>query len=772
MLAILRQLQSIFLAIGILFTSLISTGAPVFGTKMPDTEPGVYGQWVNPFIGTGGYPWVGGNMYPGATAPFGAVKLSPDSVTPNGTNLFNWASSGYHYGDTYILGFSHTRLSGTGARDMGHFRVTPNIGSAYPLDRLSKPLIFSHDDEVATAGYYAVYLSGIKCMAELTASEHVGAHRYTFGTDKDALIYIDATSFLYDGRAFDGKISIDENGMITGEALVDTQFTGRYGGLKAYFAAKTSVPSSSYSFWQDGELAEGVSSAAGDDCGITLNFGNRKNQPIELLLAISFVSTDNAIENLEAEAGSGGFDAVRAQTRDTWDSYLSRIDIDSDDDEIKTVFYTALYHSMLMPTTYTDVNGEYLGFKNTVGTADGYTYRSDMSLWDTFRTTHPLYILIAPEIQRDCLNSLVNMAETGGSLPRWPSGGGYTNSMFGTPADMVIAESYLKGITDFDVESAYEYMVLGSDSPAPEGGSGRNAVTEYNTYGYVPADVTDRSVSYTLEYCWADASIALLAEALGKTDDAERFTAKSLWYKNLFDTDTKYFRAKNSDGSWVLAFDPSITSFYDEVLPVKFASPYTEGSARHWRWTALQDTKGLIDLFGGQEYFVSELEQFMADASADLGSIDPGSGYWIGNEHDMHTAYLFDEAGSPELTQKWVRWTLAERYKNSTSGLDGNEDGGALSAWYVWSAIGLYPVAGTDRYLIGSPNVASADVNMGGGKHLNVIAVNQSAENIYVQSVTFNGEALTSPDITHSLIANGGELVFTMGSEPAVNGGF
>ncbi len=772
MLKILRKLQSVVLIFVIFFSSLFTTGTLSKNVTMPDTEPSEYGQWVNPFIGTGGYPWVCGNLFPGAVSPFGAVKLSPDTVTPNGKNLFNWATAGYYYGDTYLLGFSHTRLSGTGSRSMGHFRVTPSVGGRDPADRLSRPLVFSHDNEVATAGFYAVYLPGISCMAEMTATEHVGVHRYTFGTEKDAHVFIDATSFLDGGYATEGNIKIDsETGEISGEARVFSGFTGRYGGLKAYFVAEFDLPFESSATWSGDESAEGRQETSGDDCGADLNFGNIKDQPLELKLAISFVSVKNARENLEAEAGGLDFEEVRATVRGAWDSRLSSIDIETDDDKIKTVFYTALYHSMIMPSTYTDVNGEYLGFNGTVGTAQDFTYLSDMSIWDTFRTTHPLYILIAPDIQRDCLKSLVRMARIGGTLPRWPSGGGYTGSMFGSPADMVVAESYLKEITDFEAEEAYEYMKKTSET-AVDGAESRYCVEEYNTYGYVPADVSKRSVSYTLEYAWADGSISLLAEALGKTDDADYYKSKSMRYKNIFDSETKYFRGKNSDGSWVKPFSPYITSFYDDALSGTIAEAYCEGSARHWRWTAVQDTEGLIELFGGADYFVSELEDFMEDASQSLGAMDPGSGFWLGNEHDFHTPYLFNDAGHPELTQKWARWALAERFGTDSNGLDGNEDGGALSSWYVWSAIGLYPAAGTDRYWIGSPNVDSAAINLSGGKTLTVIAENQSDENVYVQQVTLNGVKLDSPTLTHSRIAGGGTLIFTMGSKPAENGGF
>lgn len=768
LLSIFLRLQSLFVSIIILFTTLFSTGkiTNIKKVEMPEMKKGEYGQWVDQFIGTGGYPWQSGNTFAGAVNPFGAVKLAPDTCLFTGGNLFGWGISGYYYGDSHILGFSHTRLSGAGVSDMGHFRVTPSVGDRDPAKRRSNPLVFSSENEQATAGYYSVYLAGIDCMAELTSTNHVGVQRYTFGNSKDAHVFIDSTSFLKNKSAKEGVISVDpQTGEITGQARVFTSFSGRYGGLMAYFAAEFDTEFESFSTWVGKESVEGREYAEGDDCGANLNFGNVKGQPIELKLAISFVSVENAKENLKAEADGLDFDDVRDLSIKEWDSYLSRIDISTADDEVKTNFYSAMYHSMIMPTNYTDTNGEYLGFDGEVSKATGFTYRSDMSLWDTFRTTHPLYTLIAPEIQKDSLNSLVAMAKAGGVLPRWPSGNGYTSCMFGTSADMVIAESYLKGITDFDVEAAYEYMKLTSDQ-AVEGKPHRNGINDYNTLGYVTTN-NDKSVSRTLEYCWADNSIALLAQKLGKSEEAEHYLNKSKNYKNLFDGKTKYFRGKSPEGKWSLPFSPRMTTFYDEVLPIKFADAYCEGSAAQWRWSVPQDAKGLISLFGSEKYFVCELEKFMAGATEQRGAVDPGGMYWIGNEHGFHVPYLFNDANRPDLTQKWIRWTLEQRFSSEPNGLDGNDDAGAMSSWYIWSSMGIYPVAGTDEYWIGSPSLDSAVLSLGNGKTLKIEAQNQSSKNVYVKQVTINGQIVDPASrFTHEMIKDGGTITFVMSSTP------
>ncbi len=768
MAAFLNGLLKIIMIVSLSLSSLFQTGSFPVKVDMPDYDKGEYGQYVDPMIGTGGIPWASAMLFPGATYPFGMVKLSPDT-TGAGSSM-GGGNGGYYYYDTATFGFSHTRLAGTGAKAYGHFRVTPGLGDkADPLTRMEKPIIFGHNNEVSTAGYYAVNLPSVKCMAELTASEHTGVQRYTFDSSKDAHIFIDSTSTLDNGTASEGYVEVlpDANEVV-GYGRIHTHFTGPL-GLKAYYVARFDTDIKSYSTWNTDGNVSGRAVSNGNDVGADLNFGDVKGKPVELQLGISFVSLENARENLDTEAGT--FDEVRAASLSTWDEWLSRVKIETPDKDIKTIFYTAMYHCMIMPTTVTDIDGQYLGFNGKISTADGFNYRSDLSLWDTFRTEHPLLTLIAPEIQTDVLNSIVEMAKEGGALPRWAALGNYTGSMLGTPSDMVIAESYLKGLTDFDVETAYEYMIKSANEEIP-GTDCRKYVKVYNELGYVPVDAGDESVAHTLEYAWADGSIALLAAALGKTEDAAEYTERSLRYKNVFDPDTKYFRGKSADGKWVKAFYPPMTTYYDEVLPIKFAEPYCEGSAGQWRYVVPQDPQGLIKLFGSNDYFVSELGKFMAGASKNRADLNPGANFWLGNQHDMHTPYLFNEAGRADLTQKWVRWALENRHSTDVDGLDGNDDGGTLSSWYVFSSMGLYPVAGTDRYWIGAPIVDSAEIDMGNGYTLNVTAENQSSENIYVQSVTLNGVKLDSSSIVHSQIAQGGTLEFVMGSSPAANGGF
>ncbi len=746
---IIRIFVAAFVAVETLFAGIANGVAPKDIT-MPEPVTGELTKYVDPFIGTGGTPWTCGMLSPAASAPFGSVRLGADTSFIGGAYIVKTNTSGYYYEQGHIMGFSHSRLSGTGAEDYCIFRITPTVG-----DKKAGIIPYSHSNEVASAGYYAVYLQSLGCLAEMTADQHTGVHRYTFNHSKDARLSLDVTSAMNNRHSEKGFAEYDEEtGIITGGAELHAAFSDRYDGLPCYFALKA-----------DKEIKECKIVGDENDLKVDINFGDMKDESIEIKVGISFVSAENALLNLETETKDLDFDGVRQKTVDSWEEHLSKIKVTSTDEDIKTIFYTSLYHTMIMPTNFTDVNGEYLGFDKQVHTADGYTYRSDMSLWDTCRNTHSLYTLIEHEVQNDCLNSLVEMAVTGGALPRWPMGAGYAGSMIGDPANLVIAESYIKGFTDFDVQTAYNYMKLSSDSKVNK--VGREFVDEYNQYGYVPNDIAvgRDSVSRTLEYSWEDGAIATLATALGYTEDAEKYTAKSMYYKNTWNPETKYFQARNADGSFESHFNPYITSFYDAIMVKKYADCYCEGSARQWRFSAIQDIPGMISLFGSKEYFVSELNDFMEDAAPTRAFLDPGHGYWIGNQHDIHTPYLFSDAGRSDLTQKWVRWTLKNRFSSDINGLDGNDDGGTLGAWYVFSAMGFYPLAGTDKYWIGSPNLDSAEIALDNGKTLKITAVGQSDKNIYVEKVTLNGTELTGNYITHEQLMEGGELVFTMSSE-------
>jgi len=713
---------------------------------------------VNPFIGTGGYPWVCGHNYPGASLPYGVVRLSPEtsSILINKKAL---NTSGYFYGDNKIRGFSHTRLSGTGATDGGHFLVIPATRALSPDKKNEADSYrYSHRNEVAFPGYYALLLPRENIFAELTATERVGIHRYTFSGDVEPHLYIDVSNATGDARSQETSVRIlPEQQEVEGSVLTFGSFAGRFGGIKVYFVARFDCSFKNYEHWnKDGE-----------QFGVDLEFDS--GDPVTVIglkLAISHVSIENARANLEAEAGGKQFDELLASAQQAWEEKLALIRIEGASPEQRSIFYTALYRSFQMPTVFNDVNGEYMGFDKQVHRAGDFRYFTDLSLWDTFRTLHPLYNLIAPADQRDMMVSLVQMAKQGGYLPRWPSGYGYTGSMLGTPADITITEAWLKGIRDFDVETAYEAMRTTALGPTPEGAGfgGRSGIESYLKYRYCAADKMDESVSKTLEYAWADYSIGQLAEALGKTEDAALFAEHAQYYRNTWNPETQYFHPRRSDGAFVEDFKPLLLTYLD--VRDKYTDDYTEGSALQWRWAVPYDPQGLISLFDSPEYFVEELNDFFEKSDPALGAWNPRSYYWHGNEPDIHSAYLFNEAGRPDLTQKWVRWILENKYDTSYKGVDGNDDGATLSSWYIFSSLGFYPIAGSDIYQLGAPLFREAEVLLGENT-LRIKTDNFAPENAYVKKIWLNDTLLGRNWIKHSEIAGGGVLRFEMNYEPA-----
>ncbi|NOR74554.1 MAG: hypothetical protein GQ525_05295 [Draconibacterium sp.] len=736
-------------------------------------QPGEFGRWVNPFIGTGGFPiYTSADDIPGATVPFGMVRLSPDTkyfFDTNSDNDNTVSTAGYYYGDNKIMGFSHTRLIGTGASDGGQVRVVPAVGNKgqrnYCNGRYSK---FSHKREVAFPGYYAVELPEQNVLAELTASERVGLHRYTFKSDETPHILIDVASALQkDDKNPEGEVLIyPDKQEVTGSIKSYSSFGGRYGGKKVFFAARFSQPFLGFNVWSGDTVFKNKSAVEGAQIGADISFNSvDENCVIELKMAISYVSIENARENLEAETLEISFDEMVAKAKNSWEEKLSLIKIDGGSEKQKRIFYTALYHSFQMPTLFNDVNGDYKGFDKKIHKTSDFRYFTDLSLWDTFRTLHPLFTLIDKKNQRDMLVSLVKMTEQGGFLPRWPSGYGYTGSMLGASADIVIADSYLKGIRDFDVETVYQAArraALDIDTISPEF-TPRSGATEYIEYEYCPAELMDEAVSKTLEYSYADDAISKLATELGYSDDAKLFANHSKYYRNVWNPETQYFHARNSTGEFVEKFKPLKLTYLD--FKNEYTDDYVEGSALQWRWAVFFDADGLISLFKDKDYFVSELNDFFALSDSARGRWTPGSYYWHGNEPDIHTAYLFNSAGRPDLTQKWVRWIIDNKYGDEYDGIDGDDDSGTLSSWYVFSSLGFYPVAGSDIYQIGAPLFQNAEIKLG-EKKLVISTDNYSPKNKYVHKVWLNGELLNRTWFKHSEIANGGELRFEMSGVP------
>lgn len=732
-----------------------------------NAQPGKLGHYVNTFIGTGGFPyWVCGFNFPGATVPFGMVRLSPETMSIY-KDTKDFSTAGYYYADTKILGFSHTRLAGTGATDGGNFLFTPTSTSLGQID-LKKDYThtFSHEDETAFPGYYSVSLKDENILSEFTATERTGVHRYTFSEKDSKNIIVHITNSTGNYNAKDGAVKIlSEKNQIEGSSRTYGSFAGRQDGIDVYFSAQFDQSFSRFGIWDGSTYSENINQKRSDSLKIVLNFDQKI---VQAKIGLSYVSIENARQNREAETNNVSFSDILNSAKSKWEEKLALAQIEGGTEEQKIVFYSALYRSFQMPTIFNDVNKEYIGFDKEVHKTTDFTYYTDLSLWDTFRTVHPLYNLIAPDAQRDMLVSLTKMAEQGGSLPRWPMGRGYSNSMLGSPADIVISESYLKGIQNFDVELAFQKMKEVALNPLPKenDATGRRGIKGYLTYGYCPTELGNEAVSQTLEYAWADHAISLLAQSLDKPEDQALFKKHSLFYKNVWNPKTQYFQSRHQDGSFVKLFDPLKLTYFD--FDKEYTKDYVEGSALQWRWAVPFDPDGLISLFQDKAYFIDELNAFFEKSNSKMATWTPGSYYWHGNEPDIHAAYLFNSAGRPDLTQKWVRWVLENKYDNSYVGIDGNDDAGTLSAWYIFSSLGLYPIAGSEIYQLGAPLFKNATLKLG-KNNLKIDTENYDQENMYAKEILLNDVLLDRNWIKHNEIASGGTLKFIMTNEPLIN---
>jgi len=716
-------------------------------------------DFVDPFIGTGGFMWGMGASSPGPQVPNGMVKLGPDtSMGPLYVDYFH--AGGYWYPDGTIRGFSHTHLPGTGIADMGNIRLMPVLGvddstilpSGYRSD-------FRHETESAGPGYYAVRLDRFGIDAELTATNNVGVHRYTYPESEAmpaVMIHVTAAMTMWlPCRA--AEVEIDTaSGEVYGYHRFSGNFNGAYGGMTVYFVARFSQPPTEFGTYQRKTRYPGSTHQTGCGIGAYVGFAPGTKEVVSMV-GISFISVEQARANLEAQVPEFDFEKVKSQAEEAWRKRLADVIVDGGTPEQRTAFYTAMYHLDVLPTNLTEEGGRYLGFDHQPHQADGFTYYSDLSLWDTFRAPHPLMALMRPSLNRDFIVSMLKMYEQGGSLPVWAQGTGETGIMIGTHSDSVISESIVKGMTDFDVETAYEAMREQATGPVEPGG--RDEVEDWVSLGYVAHDHGRESVSKTLEYAYEDYCIAQAADYLGYEADRDMFLERAGQYINVWQPELKFFHARKSDGSFVQRFDE------DEFMPAWI----TEGNARHYRWFVPHDVPGLIDLFGGPAEFEAELTEFFEQAvlSPETFMADPY--YWHGNEPDQHVVYLFNFVGRPDLTAKWVRWIMDTKYSTEVDGIDGNDDGGTLSAWYIFSALGFFPLSPcSGQYQIGSPLFDRVEMSVGDGDGILIVtAKNNSAENIYVQSVNLNGDDLDVPWFDHHEIAEGGTLEFIMGSEPS-----
>ena len=706
-------------------------------------------QYVNPFIGTGGH----GHTYPGATVPFGMVQLSPD----NGKSGWDWCS-GYNISSDTIVGFSHTHLSGTGIGDLCDILFMP---ASLPKDADENTIIhekylskFSHNNETASPGYYSVILDDYDIKSELTAALRSGFQKHTFNKISKQLISLDLGYTVNWDAPIQTFIQIIDPQTIAGFRLSK----GWANDQRVYFYTKFSKPIINSYLLQDSVYKNNAVQVNGKSVRGIFEFGVPQGESLLIKTGISTVDIDGAKLNLANDIKDWNFDKTRKEALQKWNKELSKIQFKSNDKNIMTTFYTAFYHSMLAPVIYSDVRGNYKGADGKIHKAEGFNRYGIFSLWDTFRAENPLFTIVQSERVADMVKSMLASGNEHGYLPVWELLGNETYCMIGYHSVPVIADAILKGFKGFDYNKAYSAMKKWAMRDSL-------GLTFYRKMGYIPSDKEKESVSMTLEYAYDDWCIVQTAKYLGNEEDYKYFSARANYYRNLFDPQTGFMRGKTSEGKWITPFDPR--------NPTIGNHDYTEGNAWQYTWSVQHDVQGLIDLFGGKEKFSNKLDSLFETDSKLVGeNIQPDiSGmigqYAHGNEPSHHISYMYDSAGKPWKTQMRVRQIMSKLYNDTNEGLCGNEDCGQMSAWYIFSALGFFPMnPSSGIYVIGSPLVNEATINLGNKKKFHISARNNSPQNIYIRSVKLNGKILSRSYITHKEILNGGTLEFEMADSP------
>ena len=704
-----------------------------------DAAPMDYTQYVNPFIGAAD----NGHTFPGATTPFGMIQTSPV------TGAVGWRyCSEYVNNDSIIWGFTQTHLNGTGCMDLGDVLVMPATGErtrAWDAYRSR----FSKDEESATPGYYSVVLEEPNVKAELTASPRVAFHRYTYHTADSASVLIDLQHGpAWSAGQYHSQVSICDVQWEDAQTLSGHVRNSVWVHQDYFFVLKFNRPTTGQINLPMAETEKGQR--------IVACFDMQPGDELLTKIALSTTSVEGARKNMNTELPGWDFEATRQAAKDNWNQYLSRIDVTGTEAE-KTNYYTSFYHALIQPNQISDVDGMYRNANDEIVKTGGDAFYSTFSLWDTYRAAHPFYTLMVPEKVDGFVTSLVEQGEAQGFLPIWGLWGKETYTMIANHGVSVIAEAYRKGFRGFDAERAFN-MVKRTQTVSHKHKSNWE---NYMKYGYFPTDLTEvESVSSTLESVYDDYAAADMAKRMGKTEDAEYFSKRADFYKNLFDQETQFMRPRNSDGTWKSPFNPSEVAHAESK-----GGDYTEGNAWQYTWHVQHDVPGLIALFGGEKPFLNkldsvftvELETTQADVTGLIGQ------YAHGNEPSHHVAYLYAMAGRPERTQELIRQIFETQYRPEPDGLCGNDDCGQMSAWYMFSAMGFYPVDPVSgNYVFGAPQLPKIVLNLADGKSFTVIAEGISADNKYVESITLNGEPYTKNYITHEDILKGGTLVFKM----------
>mgnify|MGYP000938744490 CR=1 FL=1 len=740
-----------------------------------------YTQYVNPFIGTSKM----GHVFPGASAPFGMVQLSPQTnfeVMFKEDGSYNSETyeycAGYQYRDSTIIGFSHTNLSGTGHSDLGDFMVMPTTGNIVlePLEtkegRKGFYSTFSHDKEEASPGYYKVDLDSYNIKAEHTASERVGFHQYTFPESEDAHIILDMVYNVYhhNNKNVWTFVRIENDSLVTGYR----QTKGWARDKKVFFVMQFSKPFKSYGhkkyddvkydgFYRRFKQDKNFPEMAGKEIRAYFNFDTHENEKINIKFALSSVSTNGALKNLKAEIPHWNFNKTKEETRAKWNKELSKIEVTSLNDSDNINFYTALYHTNLSPILYEDVDGQYRGLDQNIHTSDNFTNYTVFSLWDTYRALHPLFNITQPDRNNDMIKSMLAHHDESvhNMLPIWSHYANENWCMIGYHATSVIADAVAKNVGDFDQKRALTASVNTANVRYFDG------LGDYMDYKYVPDDKSHSSVSKTLEYAYNDWCIAQIANQVDNAEIEKEFMKRAEYYNNVYDTKSGYMRPKLADGTFRANFDPMDTH----------GQGFIEGNAWNYGLYVPQNINEMVNMMGGKERFTKHLDSLFTMAidekyianHEDITRDGIIGNYVHGNEPGHHIPYLYNWTGHPEKTQERVRMIMNTMYAPTVDGLCGNDDAGQMSAWYVFSALGFYPVTpGSKNYALGSPLVKEATIHLNNGKTLIILVNNQSKENVYVKSVLINGKAIKGAILNHNDIINGGTIIFEMSNTPNI----
>jgi len=720
----------------------------VYACTIPGHKKDKFTQFVNPLIGSGGH----GHVFVGASVPFGAIQLGPNNIYKG----WDWCS-GYNYADSILIGFSHTHLSGTGSSDLGDVLIMPVTGQVFlnkgTQSDISKAYssYFSHEKEVVKPGYYSVYLEKYKIGVQLTATERVGIHKYSFPAKSDNHVIIDLKEGLSD-KSYECYLKLVDSHTIEGYRFSK----GWARDQRLWFTIISNEEISKLEVYNNDTLM-GQGELKGPAVKGVISFANNPKEVI-LKAGISPVSSANALANIVAEAPDWDFDQLAEIAEVKWNEELSKISIETDDLAMEQVFYTALFHTSIAPILFNDTDGSYRGADKKVYPNPGFENYSVFSLWDTYRTTHELFTITQPERVNDFINTMLAIYKQQGKLPQWHLMGNETNAMAGYSAAPVVVDAWAKGFNGFDEELAFEALKASGIYPDQRG------IEALMKYGYTPADKAREATSSALENAVDDRSVAQMAKGLGKTEDYNYFYNRSESFKNYFDKTINFIRPKMSDGSWKTPYDP--------ITSVHMVGDFSEGNGWQYTFMIPQYPEELIRLMGGDLTFVNKLDSLFV-VTGDFGehaSIDI-SGligmYAHGNEPCHHIAYLYAFAGQQWKTAEKVRYILHQMYTNKPDGLAGNEDCGQMSAWYVMSALGLYQVNPSNGvFVFGSPLFSKATINLPEGKSFTIEAENNSAENIYIQSAELNGKKYSKSYIQYKDIINGGELKFLMGKMP------